>query len=69
MQRHNLEHIIGAGAILNLAHVKFNLTCVACTKTVFRVVAMLYIQGLENGAALFKFKERGSISSVQIKNK
>ncbi|RNA00579.1 hypothetical protein BpHYR1_033116 [Brachionus plicatilis] len=35
MQRHNLEHIIGAGAILNLAHVKFNLTCVACTKTRF----------------------------------
>ncbi|RNA05209.1 hypothetical protein BpHYR1_027297 [Brachionus plicatilis] len=33
MQRHNLEHIIGAGAILNLAHVKFNLTCVACAKT------------------------------------
>ncbi|RNA09789.1 hypothetical protein BpHYR1_011473 [Brachionus plicatilis] len=53
MQRHNLEHIIGAGAILNLAHVKFNLTCVACAKTVFRVVAMHYIQGLENGAALF----------------
>ncbi|RNA14521.1 hypothetical protein BpHYR1_043994 [Brachionus plicatilis] len=48
MQRHNLEHIIGAGAILNLAHVKFNLTCVACAKTVFRVVAMHYIQGLEN---------------------
>ncbi|RNA15418.1 hypothetical protein BpHYR1_043385 [Brachionus plicatilis] len=53
MQRHNLEHIIGAGAILNLAHVKFNLTCVACAKTVFRVVAMHNIQGLENGAALF----------------
>ncbi|RNA36952.1 hypothetical protein BpHYR1_037049 [Brachionus plicatilis] len=47
MQRHNLEHIIGAGAILNLAHVKFNLTCVACAKTVFRVVAMHYIQGLD----------------------
>ncbi|RNA11479.1 hypothetical protein BpHYR1_020260 [Brachionus plicatilis] len=54
MQRHNLEHIIGAGAILNLAHVKFNLTCVACAKTVFRIVAMHYIQGLENGAALFE---------------
>ncbi|RNA08834.1 hypothetical protein BpHYR1_053918 [Brachionus plicatilis] len=53
MQRHNLEHIIGAGAILNLAHVKFNLTCVACAKTVFWVVAMHYIQVLENGAALF----------------
>ncbi|RNA19055.1 hypothetical protein BpHYR1_028242 [Brachionus plicatilis] len=54
MQRHNLEHIISAGALLNLAHIKFNLTCVACAKTVFRVVAMHYIQGLENGAALFE---------------
>ncbi|RNA26860.1 hypothetical protein BpHYR1_013696 [Brachionus plicatilis] len=37
MQRHNLEHIIGAGAILNLAHVKFNLTCVACAKTLYKI--------------------------------
>ncbi|RMZ94267.1 hypothetical protein BpHYR1_025824 [Brachionus plicatilis] len=59
MQRHNLEHIIGASAILNLAHVKFNLTCVACAKTVFRLVAMHYIQGLENGAAFFEsFKKK-----------
>ncbi|RNA05986.1 hypothetical protein BpHYR1_034663 [Brachionus plicatilis] len=36
-----------AGAILNLAHVKFNLTCVACAKTVFRVVAMHYIRQCE----------------------
>ncbi|RNA03781.1 hypothetical protein BpHYR1_022247 [Brachionus plicatilis] len=57
MQRHNLEHIIGAGAILNLSHDKFNFTCVACAKTVFRVVAMHYIQGPENGAALFQFSK------------